>query len=240
MNKINFVSFPPVTTADQDGLLAMGGDLSVDTLISAYRQGIFPWFSIGQPILWWSPDPRMVLHPVEIKISRSLAKKIRQQRYAISCNRDFSSVIKQCALRGQDRKVVSADTTWITDSMNKAYTALHEHGYAHSIEVWDDNQLVGGLYGIALGDVFFGESMFSSVTDASKIALATLCCWLRVNGYQLIDCQISSEHLLSLGAKEIPRSDFLSSLENINISQPCENFGKDISQLPTESVINRS
>ena len=242
MSDINFVTFPAVTNADQDGLLAMGGDLSVDTLVSAYRQGIFPWFNKDQPILWWSPDPRMVLVPSEIKISRSLAKKISQQRFSITCNQNFAQVINSCALRSQmpNTQMSNGDDTWITASMQRAYNTLHRQGYAHSIEAWDDGQLVGGLYGLALGDVFFGESMFSHATDASKVALAALCCWLRQHDYQLIDCQVSSDHLLSLGAKEISRELFLTSLKNINIHQASTNFAKDISHLSPESVINKT
>ena len=241
MSKLNYVSFPAVSNADQDGLLAMGGDLSVDTIVSAYSQGIFPWFNNDQPILWWSPDPRMVLVPSEIKISRSLAKKIRQQCFSVTCNQNFEQVIKNCALRSQKSNAVSNNEsdTWITESMAEAYNALHSQGYAHSIEVWDHDQLVGGLYGLALRDVFFGESMFSVSSDASKVALATLCCWLKQNDFQLIDCQVSSDHLTSLGAKEITRKQFLESIKNINIQQTSINFGKDISQLGPESVINK-
>ena len=241
MSDINYVSFPDVTNAAQAGLLAMGGDLSVDTLVSAYKQGIFPWFSDEQPILWWSPDPRMVLVPNEVKVSRSLAKKIRQQRFTVSCNQRFKEVITSCALRGQaSNSDANHSDTWITQSMTEAYISLHKQGYAHSIEVWQAGQLVGGLYGLALGEVFFGESMFSRATDASKFALANLCAWLRLNAYQLIDCQVSSSHLQSLGAKEITRQTFLESLDNIDIHQTSHNFGKDISQLPTESVINKA
>jgi leucyl/phenylalanyl-tRNA---protein transferase len=241
MTNINYISFPAVCNADQDGLLAMGGNLTVDTLVSAYRQGIFPWFNHDQPILWWSPDPRMVLIPGEIKVSRSLAKIIRQKRFRVSCNQNFKQVIRNCALRGQDSTIDNSfeSDTWITQSMVKAYNALHCQGYAHSIEVWDGDQLVGGLYGLAMGQVFFGESMFSIVNDASKVALATLCCWLKQHDYQLIDCQVSSEHLLSLGAKKITRAQFMEYLSNINIQQKSINFGKDISQLSTESVINK-
>lgn len=245
MSKLNFISFPAVNNADQDGLLAMGGDLSVDTLVSAYSQGIFPWFNDEQPILWWSPDPRMVLIPSEIKISRSLAKKIRQQRFTVSANQNFEQVITNCALRGQSAANpddVDKDTwedTWITQSMSDAYIALHKKGYAHSIEVWDKDRLVGGLYGLALGNVFFGESMFSIATDASKIALVALCCWLKKNNYELIDCQVSSDHLLSLGAKEIPRQLFLDTLKDIDIQKTSTYFAQDISQLYTESVINK-
>ena len=242
MSKLNYVAFPAVNNADQDGLLAMGGDLSVDTLVSAYSQGIFPWFNNNQPILWWSPDPRMVMVPSEVKISRSLAKKIRQQRFRVSCNTNFEDVIHNCAVRSQNPNTQSDDIegTWITQSMTKAYIDLHKRGYAHSIEVWDQDRLVGGLYGLALGHIFFGESMFSLVSDASKVGFATLCNWLKLHNYQLIDCQVKSDHLLSLGAKEIPRNSFMDSLKGIDIQQTSNYFGKDISQLSTESVINKA
>lgn len=222
----------------------MGGDLSTDTLVSAYSQGIFPWFNQDQPILWWSPDPRLVLYPNKVKVSRSLAKKLRQERYQITCNQAFKQVITSCAFRGQNlipetKSNTQTNDTWITQSMTDAYLALHQQGYAHSIEVWDQQQLVGGLYGLALGKVFFGESMFSIANDASKVALATLCYWLAQHQYQVIDCQVSSEHLLSLGAEEIPREVFLSYLSDINIQQNSSEFGQDISQLATKSVINK-
>ena len=248
LNTINYVPFPAVENADNDGLLAMGGDLSIDTLVSAYSQGIFPWFNHGQPVLWWSPDPRLVLYPNKIKVSRSLKKKLRQQRFRVSCNQAFEQVITSCALRGQtinnskhNKSVEESEpeNTWITQSMSHAYTALNSNGYAHSIEVWDeDGRLVGGLYGLALGEVFFGESMFSLVADASKIALSNLCAWLKINNYKIIDCQVTSDHLLSLGAEEIRRSDFLPYLNNINIHQRSKEFAQDISQLPINSVIN--
>lgn len=239
---INFVRFPALSNANEDGLLAMGGDLSVDTLVSAYSQGIFPWFNDDQPILWWSPDPRLVLYPDELKVSKSLAKLIRQQRFEISCDQAFERVVRCCALRGADKPMqtsvaddpaaVGPTDTWITQSMHDAYSQLFAQGYAHSIEVWqgpiEQRCLVGGLYGVVLGKVFFGESMFSEVSNASKIALFALCQWLQKLQFEVIDCQVASEHLLSLGAREIPQDEFLTHLKSIDISDAakyfCDNF----------------
>lgn len=221
---INFQPFPALENADDDGLLAMGGDLSVDTLVSAYSQGIFPWFNEGQPILWWSPDPRLVLFPEQIRLTKSLKKSIRN-RYSVTCDRCFEEVIHNCALRGATEK---NDTgTWITEDMNEAYIDLHKSGYAHSIEVWRDNELVGGLYGLALGNVFFGESMFSHSSDASKVGLAYLCQHLANLEFSLIDCQVSSSHLLSLGARNIDRDQFISHLRGINLNQPRADFSEN-------------
>ena len=213
---INYVKFPAVTNSTEDGLLASGGNLEVDTLVSAYAQGIFPWFNDDQPILWWSPNPRMVLYPENIKISRSLRKLIKQDRFEIRCNTQFEKVITQCALRGAKSLDDISETTWITQSMHQAYNRLHNDGFAHSIEVFQDNKLVGGLYGLALEDVFFGESMFSLVSNASKIALSALCHHLIRKNFKIIDCQVASDHLFSMGAEEIERSDFLKNLEKIN------------------------
>ncbi len=197
--------FPSLEEAlvEPSGLLAAGGDLSLQRLITAYRAGIFPWFNEGEPILWWSPDPRMVLFPAELKISRSLRKTLKKDQYAIYFDRDFSQVMQACAAprNGQSG-------TWIHPEMIAAYTQLHQMGLAHSVEVWIDNALVGGLYGVALGKVFFGESMFSTVTDASKIAFVHLVKHLQDWNYGLIDCQIKTAHLASLGAREIPRTEF--------------------------------
>ena len=204
--------------ANQDGLLASGGDLSVDTLVSAYTQGIFPWFNDGQPILWWSPDPRLVLFPEDIRVSKSLAKTLKKNKFDLRCNTSFEQVIKGCALRGAQSADQKTEETWITESMHNAYLELHKQGYAHSIEVWQDQQLVGGLYGIAMGSVFFGESMFSRVNDASKVALVGLCQHLPSKNIDLIDCQVASDHLFSMGASEIPRQLFLQFLEPINLS----------------------
>jgi len=200
------LTFPPVETAltDPNGLLAVGGDLSVERLLAAYRLGIFPWFSGGQPILWWSPDPRMVLFPAELRVSRSLAKRLRRQDYEIRFDSAFHEVVVACATvprRGQDG-------TWITSDMLRAYDRLHELGYAHSVETWIDGQLAGAIYGVAIGRMFYGESMFHRVTDASKIALAHLVRHLEAEGYGMMDCQMRTEHLASLGGREIPRAEF--------------------------------
>ena len=199
---------------DPNGLLAAGGDLSADRLIHAYRHGCFPWFSEGQPILWWSPDPRTVLFPEELHVSRSLNKLLRQQRYQVTFDRNFAAVISACAAPRS-----YADGTWITDAMQKAYLQLHARGYAHSVEVWDQGELVGGLYGLAMGQLFFGESMFSRADNASKFGFATLVQQLRDWGFVLIDCQMHTNHLQSLGARDIPRSEFASYLGQ-HLDQP--------------------
>jgi len=200
--------FPPPNLAleEPNGLLAFGGDLSAERLLLAYQQGIFPWFNEGEPPLWWSPAPRMVLYPEEIKISRSLGKRLKRQEFQISFDTCFAQVIEQCALLRQ------TTGTWITPEMQTAYTELHQQGYAHSVEIWQNKQLVGGLYGLALGGIFFGESMFSKVSDASKVALVKLAHQLTKQGFSLIDCQVYSNHLASLGAKEISRELFLQTL----------------------------
>ena len=199
-------AFPSVETAlrDPDGLLAVGGKLSSARLLSAYRQGIFPWYSVGQPVLWWSPDPRCVLFPEQLKVSRSLRKTLRKGLFSVTLDSAFEAVIDHCAMpRGDD------EGTWITPAIKRSYTLLHQMGIAHSVEVWQDDRLVGGLYGVALGRVFFGESMFSRVSDASKVGFATLVTQLRRWNYPLIDCQVHSEHLESLGATTIPRREFI-------------------------------
>ena len=199
------LDFPPLEQAlhEPNGLLAAGGDLSPERLVSAYRHGCFPWFQDGQPILWWSPDPRMVLLPAELHVSHSLRKLMRQGRFEVSFDRDFAAVIQACA---EPRSY--ADGTWITRAMQAAYLELYRRGIAHSVEVWEAGQLVGGLYGLALGRLFFGESMFSRTTNASKVALVTLTERLQQCGFMLIDCQMHTRHLASFGAREIPRDDF--------------------------------
>ena len=198
--------FPPIKTAlaEPDGLLAAGGGLSVRRLLDAYSRGIFPWFSEGDPILWWSPDPRMVLFCDELKVSRSLAKNFRNKGFETRIDSAFSRVIKACA---EPRK--GEPGTWIGKEMQAAYVALHRAGHAHSFETWLDGRLVGGLYGIAIGRAFFGESMFSRATDASKVALLALVGELRERGFPMIDCQQRTPLLASLGAREIPRRQFL-------------------------------
>lgn len=197
--------FPPLTEAlnEPNGLLAAGGDLSPDRLISAYRQGIFPWFNQGETILWWSPNPRTVLFPLELKISRSLRKTLKKNNYQIRVDSAFTQVMQACAALREKQA-----GTWIHPEMIAAYTALHQLGIAHSIETWVEGELVGGLYGIAIGKAFFGESMFSRVSDASKIALVYLVKKLTQEGYGMIDCQVKTPHLISMGAREIPRTEF--------------------------------
>ena len=199
--------FPDVKYATDDGLLALGGDLSPQRLMTAYRKGIFPWYHAGQPILWWSPDPRCVLFPAQYKPQRSLKKSIKKQCFVFSLDQTFEEVINNCAAPR-----TNSAGTWITEDMKDAYIDLHHLGYAHSIETWKDDQLVGGLYGIALSGMFFGESMFSQTSDASKAALNFLISHLTTWNFQLIDCQITSPHLLNLGAVEIPRTEFLERL----------------------------
>ncbi len=197
--------FPPLEQAldEPEGLLAAGGDLSPERLIAAYRRGIFPWYSAGQPVLWWSPDPREVLLPSEFKCSRSLSKTLRNRGFEVTFDRDFAAVVTACALRREQ-----SAGTWITPEMHAAYCELHERGRAHSIETRLNGELVGGLYGVLLGRVFYGESMFSRERDASKVALAWLAQRAVVAGLQLIDCQLPTPHLRSLGSKPMPRRQF--------------------------------
>jgi leucyl/phenylalanyl-tRNA--protein transferase len=199
-------AFPPVEKAlkDPDGLLAAGGELSPARLLEAYRHGIFPWYSGGEPILWWSPDPRMVLYCAELKVSRSLAKNARNKGYELRIDTAFREVLAGCAGPRRD-----AGGTWLGEDMRKAYAALHRAGHAHSFETWRRDELVGGLYGVALGRMFYGESMFSRAVDASKVALLGLVAELRRRGWPLIDCQVRTPLLASLGAREIPRRAFL-------------------------------
>ena len=204
--------FPPLSTAltHPNGLLAAGGDLSPQRLIAAYRCGIFPWFNEGDPILWWSPDPRMVLFPPELKISRSLRKTLKKANYTIRADSAFNQVVRACAEPRKERP-----GTWIHDEMIAAYTALHEMGLAHSIETWMEGELVGGLYGVAQGKMFFGESMFSRTTDASKIAFVHLVRHLERRGFKMIDCQMKTAHLASFGAREISREEFSLKLKEL-------------------------
>ncbi|CAM3454746.1 leucyl/phenylalanyl-tRNA--protein transferase [Halomonas lysinitropha] len=204
------VVFPPVGSAlrDPDGLLAAGGALTPEWLLAAYRRGIFPWFSDDQPILWWSPDPRMVLFPDEIRVRRSLAKRLRNAGFRVTADTAFERVVEECAAPRDGQS-----GTWITDEMREAYGGLHRLGAAHSLEVWQAGELVGGLYGVAMGPVFFGESMFSRQADASKIALVQLARAMAAGGGRLIDCQMHTGHLASLGARDIARSEFIGYLE---------------------------
>jgi leucyl/phenylalanyl-tRNA--protein transferase len=205
--------FPPVDTAlkEPNGLLAAGGDLSPHRLLAAYANGIFPWYSRGEPILWWSPDPRMVLFPDEIKVRRSLAKTLRHKAYEVRLDTAFDAVMTACAQAPRNGQA----GTWITAEMRAAYSRLHALGFAHSVETWIDGELKGGLYGVAIGRAFYGESMFAHTTDASKIALAHLGVQLRRLGFGIIDCQMETAHLASLGARPIPRAQFRALLDRL-------------------------
>ena len=200
---------PDLALTEPNGLLAVGGDLSPQRIINAYLNGIFPWYSAGEPILWWSPDPRAVLFPDKLHVSRSLKKTIRKNIYNTTVDQAFEQVINHCAQTPRKDQ----DGTWITDEMAQAYLYLHKLGFAHSAECWLDGKLVGGLYGLALGRVFFGESMFSHCSNASKVAFVHLLDELKKADYALIDCQVTTDHLLSLGAEEIPRNQFLNLLK---------------------------
>lgn len=210
------LEFPPAWLARPDGLLCIGGDLSCERLLLAYQNGIFPWFSENEPILWWSPDPRLVLFPSQIKISRSLGKKIKKNRFYITIDQAFEQIIQACA---RPRKHPD-EGTWLVDEMVTAYIDLHKKGYAHSVEAWHQDRLVGGLYGVSLGCSFFGESMFSLEPDASKVALVALARHLDAYGFDIIDCQVTTDHLRQMGAVEISRNRFLDILSRSIRRQP--------------------
>ncbi len=195
-------NFPNPSLADPDGLLAVGGNLEPETLLSAYQQGIFPWFDEDTPILWWSPDPRAILEFDNLYISKRLARTIRTNKFQVTFNQDFDAVVQGCTYRPEEG-------TWITPEVANAYGEFHRRGHAHSVEVWQQGILVGGLYGVAIGALFAGESMFSTVSDASKVALVALVSRLKEKGYQLFDLQIINEHTSMMGATEIPRDDYL-------------------------------
>lgn len=201
--------FPPLSRAlrEPNGLLCAGGDLQPERLLAAYRTGIFPWYGEGEPILWWSPDPRMVLVPAELRISRSLRKRLRRPDYEVRCDTAFADILSACAAPRS-----GAGGTWILPEMRAAYLRLHQLGHAHCVETWIDGQLAGGLYGVAIGRAFYGESMFSRATDASKIALAHLARYLVHRNFAVVDCQMNTSHLASLGAREISRSEFAAGL----------------------------
>ena len=235
----NELIFPPVHLASKEGILAIGGDLSIERLLLAYKNGIFPWYSEGEPIIWWSPDPRFVLYPEKLKISRSMKQVLKKDMFRITLNQNFYEVISNCKKIARPRQggtPVSRKCgtqvcagTWLTDAMLEAYVNLHKAGYAHSVEVWKDGDLVGGLYGVSLGSpcgipdksgceaipqgkCFFGESMFSKVSNASKVGFVNLVNKLKRSGFRLIDCQVYTDHLKKLGAEEIPRTRFLKEL----------------------------
>lgn len=203
------IEFPPPESAEEDGLLAVGGDLGEERLLLAYSMGIFPWYSEGVPILWWSPDPRLVLLPGELKVSRSLRQTIRKSTYEVTMDGAFDDVIKSCALIHRRKD----GGTWITKEMIRAYSALHDSGYAHSVESRLDGKLVGGLYGVALGGAFFGESMFAKTPDASKVAFVKLIEQLTKWDFRLVDCQVTTKHLINFGAREISRVEFMNELK---------------------------
>ncbi len=202
------VAFPDPALAEPDGLLAVGGDLSPERLLEAYAQGIFPWYDDESPILWWSPDPRLVLEPDALHVPRSLARTIRRGRFRVSADTAFERVIRRCAAQARPGQ----RGTWITADMVAAYLKLHRLGYAHSFEAWEGAALAGGLYGVSLGAAFFGESMFADAPDASKAAFVRAVGWLRGQGVTLVDCQVRTEHLVRFGAREIPRAWFLARL----------------------------
>lgn len=204
------LDFPAPELATPEGIIAVGGDLSAERLLTAYSEGIFPWFNEGDPILWWSPDPRFVLFPSELVVSRSMRPYFNQKKFQVSFDRDFEGVMRNC--QQSNRNGQSGDT-WITEDMIQAYVQVHRLGYAHSVEVWQEDELVGGLYGISLGKIFFGESMFAKVSNASKYGFITLVQNLREKGFVLIDCQQQTQHLGSLGARPISRKSFLQYLE---------------------------
>ncbi len=216
--------FPPLVQALErpNGLLAAGGDLSTPRLLDAYRHGIFPWFSPGDPILWWSPDPRMVLFPDEFRVSHSLRKTLRKGDFEVRTDTAFEQVMRACAAPRDEEH-----GTWIVEEMIAAYCELHRKGYAHSVEVWMDGKLAGGLYGVAIGRMFYGESMFSWRSDASKVALAHLARQLERWGYGMIDCQMHTPHLASLGAREIPRAEFVARLQELINCTPVPRFQFD-------------
>ncbi len=210
------ISFPSPELAEEDGLLAVGGDLSQERLLKAYSMGIFPWYSDDSPILWWSPDPRLVLFPSELVVSRSLRQLLKKGIFTVTVNRAFERVIQCCA----DSSRKSQSGTWITEEMMQAYTQLHRSGYAHSVEAWHEGELAGGFYGIIMSRIFFGESMFAKMSNASKVAFVTFVEDLRQRHFELIDCQVTTEHLVSLGAREISRSTFLETLKKALSQQP--------------------
>ena len=201
--------FPDPRNASDEGLLAYGGDLSSPRLRAAYRQGIFPWYNVDDPILWWSPNPRLVLYPDKFHLRKSFRRVLRSGKFTVTFDKEFTNVIKHCAMVPRDGQ----DHTWIIDEIQEAYIELHEEGYAHSVEVYLDGKLVGGLYGLAMGKAFFGESMFSLVSDASKVAFKALSDVLGMRGYDFIDCQMKTDHMMSLGAQVVERDIFLDALD---------------------------
>ena len=220
------ITFPPAHLANPDGILAIGGDLSTDRLLLAYQKGLFPWFNPEDPILWWSPDPRFVLYPDELKIAKSMRPYFNQKKFDFSFDQDFEQIIRSCQ---QQWRKGQEGGTWISDAMIQAYLQLHKKGYAHSVEVWQDGELVGGLYGVSIGKVFFGESMFSRVSNASKAGFITLVKILERMGFWLIDCQQETRHLRSLGGRAIPREEFLNYMRKNESEQSLVGYWTDLS-----------
>ncbi len=212
------IAFPHPEFANEDGILAVGGDLSPQRLLLAYENGIFPWFNPEDPIIWWSPNPRFVLFPDELKVSKSMRPYFNQQKFTLTIDQDFETVMRRCQLSRKGQH----GGTWITESMVEAYCRLNTLGYAHSVEVWQEDELVGGLYGVALGKIFFGESMFTKVSNASKFGFISLVKKLKALGYELIDCQQNTKHLASLGGRSIPRLDFLDYIERNKEEETCK------------------
>jgi leucyl/phenylalanyl-tRNA--protein transferase len=228
------VVFPPVEHAVKSGLLAVGGDLSAERLLAAYREGIFPWYGDGEPILWWSPDPRFILFPEELRVSRSMRQFLKKGVVGVTFDQAFREVIAACR-----RPRTGQDGTWITAQMREAYTAIHDLGFAHSVEVWQEEDLVGGLYGVSLGRAFFGESMFSAIPNASKAALITLVLRLQEQGFDLIDCQIETAHLAGLGARPISRRDFCALLKKSLRHETCRGNWGDLLALSLENAAEK-
>lgn len=222
------IVFPPVHLAHPKGLLAIGGDLGVERLVLAYSKGIFPWYTEHDPLLWWSPDPRLVIYPEEFQIPKRLLRTLRQNRFRVTADRDFEAVIRGCAEAYRKDEA----GTWIVPDMIEAYCRLHKAGYAHSVEVWKDERLAGGLYGVSLGRAFFGESMFSSARDASKVGFCHLAENLKTKHFTLIDCQIQTDHLMRFGARSIPRAEFVQQLEQSLTSETLTGSWHWFEQMP--------
>jgi leucyl/phenylalanyl-tRNA---protein transferase len=229
------IEFPPPHLAHRVGLLAIGGDLSVKRLLAAYEKGIFPWFMEGEPILWWSPDPRLVLYPGDLHVSTSLRRLIRKNLFMVTADTAFPQVIQGCAcVKGKNR-----DKTWLVNEMRVAYCEMHRAGYAHSVEAWYKGELAGGLYGVALGGCFFGESMFTRMNNASKVAFVYLVKYLQARNFDMIDCQVATAHLKRFGAREIPRRIFLKELE-ASLQKQTLKGNWDLSALKPPGKIERS
>ena len=227
--------FPPATLAEEDGLLAIGGDLSLPRLLLAYSSGLFPWFNEGEPPLWWSPDPRCIFEPGTMRVSRSLAKTLRQGHYRVTCDQAFGDVIRNCA----ESRIADGTGTWIGPDLHQAFLALHQDGFAHSVECWHGGALVGGLYGLCLGRCFFGESMFHLERDASKVALYHLVNRAEDLNFELVDCQLPNAHLLSLGASLISRNEFLQRLVDGGVRPSIHQRGGTLA-LPLQSSSSAS